>query len=234
MSSDQCGHGSLPGCGRSINRYGDHTAACPRSGLLQKRAKPLERAWVRVTREGVGADGQVVPQQWLAHTTAAISSQDRRRLDFVVYGADPRGRVLCCDATLVSPVCRDGSVHARADSEAGVCMRRACRRKRRRYSELLQPGPEELVVLACEVGGRWHRAAIEFVKRLVTIRVRRAPRLLRASAAQAWSRRWWSLLSVACQDVVSASLVEGRHAPSTSPAGFNEPPLADVLTDAAR
>ena len=51
----------------------------------------VERAWVRVAREAVGpADGQVVPQQWLAHTTApTVRSDDRRRLDLVVYGATP-------------------------------------------------------------------------------------------------------------------------------------------------
>ena len=31
----------------------------------------------------------------------------------------------------------------------------ARRRKRERYPELLRPGPQRLVVLACELGGRW-------------------------------------------------------------------------------
>ena len=69
----------------------------------------MERAWVRVAREAVGADGQVVPQQWLAHTTAPhMDPSDRRRLDLVIYGATPLGEVLCCDATLVSPLTRTG------------------------------------------------------------------------------------------------------------------------------
>ena len=35
--------------------------------------------------EAVGAEGQVVPQQWLAHTTATgVPTEDRRRLDLVV------------------------------------------------------------------------------------------------------------------------------------------------------
>ena len=46
---------------------------------------------VRVAREAVGAEGRVVPQQWLLHTTApGIPADDRRRLDFVLYGAARR------------------------------------------------------------------------------------------------------------------------------------------------
>ena len=58
------GHGCL------VDAYGDHHAACPCTGLLARRAKPLEHAWVRVARETVGPEGQVVPQQWLARTLA--------------------------------------------------------------------------------------------------------------------------------------------------------------------
>ena len=57
------------------------------------------------------------------------------------------------------------------------------------------------------MGGRWHREALRFVHNLVTFRARRAPLRLRASAAEAWARRWWGLLSVAGQDAVAASLL---------------------------
>ena len=56
--------GPRPGCGQRVDAYGDHALACPRTGLLARRAKIVERAWVRVAREAVGPDGQVVPQQW--------------------------------------------------------------------------------------------------------------------------------------------------------------------------
>ena len=64
LSLNKCG--PSPGCAGSLDAFGDHTLACPRSGLLARRAKVLERAWVRVAGEAVGAEGQVVPQQWLA------------------------------------------------------------------------------------------------------------------------------------------------------------------------
>ena len=54
-----------PGCGRLVDEHGDHALACP-TGLLARRAKVVERAWVRIAREAVGPYGQVVPQQWLA------------------------------------------------------------------------------------------------------------------------------------------------------------------------
>ena len=66
LCSDRCGPD--PGCGGRVDALGDHALACPRTGLLARRAKVLERAWVRVAREAVGPEGQVVPQQWLAHT----------------------------------------------------------------------------------------------------------------------------------------------------------------------
>ena len=111
LSSRRCG--PSPGCGAQVDAFGDHTLACPRTGLSARRAKILERAWVRVARKAVGADGQVVPQQWLAHTTAPnVDPADRRKLDLVIYGATPLGGALCCDATLVSPLTRTGQHRA--------------------------------------------------------------------------------------------------------------------------
>ena len=127
--------------------------ACPRTGLLARRAKILERAWVRVAREAVGADGQVVPQQWLAHTTAPnVDPADRRRLDLVIYGATPLGGALCCDATLVSPLTRTGQPQPCAAATYGAALRMAERCKRAAYPELSMGGAQRLVVLGTEVG----------------------------------------------------------------------------------
>ena len=81
LSPNRCA--PSPGCGQQVDEYGDHALACPRTGLLARRAKIVERAWVRVAREAVGSDGQVIPQQWLVRTTApGVPADDRRRLDF--------------------------------------------------------------------------------------------------------------------------------------------------------
>ncbi len=57
----------------------------------------------------------VVAQPWLARPTAEVRADDRRRLDMVVYSANPHGYALCCDATVVSPLRRNGTVHSRSD-----------------------------------------------------------------------------------------------------------------------
>ena len=161
-----CG-GPTPGCGGRVDAYGDHALACPRTGLLARRAKTVERAWIRVARKAVGPEGQVVPQQWLVHTTApGVAATDRRRLDFVVYGATPLGGALCCDATLVSPLTRTGTPHAGTAGRDGAALLNAERRKRTAYPELLRGGPQELRVLASEVGGRWNADATALVRQL--------------------------------------------------------------------
>ncbi|CAE7938361.1 Nmt1 [Symbiodinium sp. KB8] len=72
-----------------VDALGDHALSMPQDGsACQTCQKLVERAWVRVAREAVGAEGQVVPQQWLAHTTAPdVPAGDRRRFDLVVDGA---------------------------------------------------------------------------------------------------------------------------------------------------
>ncbi|CAE7584665.1 unnamed protein product [Symbiodinium natans] len=222
--------GPAPGCGAQIDRLGDHALACPRTGLLARRAKVVERAWVRVAREAVGAEGQVVPQQWLVHTTApGVRAEDRRRLDVVIYGAMPNGSALCCDATLVSPLTRTAQPQPCTADVDGAALRAAERRKAATYPELRRQGPQKLLVLGSEVGGRFNSDAQQLVRDLVRLRSYRAPPALRAAASSGWTRRWWGMLSVAVQQAV-ASTALGQPWPqppeATSIAG---PPLDRVL-----
>ena len=141
-----------------------------------------------------------MPQQWLANTTApGVAPDDRRRLDFVIYGAAARGEPLCCDATLVAAIRRDGSPVAGAPERDGVVLATARRRKLARYPELARGGPHRLCVLAAEIGGRWNDDSQRLVQRLVASRAHRAPATLRGAAAQGWARRWWGSLAVAVQ-----------------------------------
>ena len=59
--------------------------------------------------------------------------------------------------------------------------------KEARYPELLQPGPQRLLVVGSEVGGRWHRNCEELLRLLVNARTPRAPGVLRASAAASYA-----------------------------------------------
>ena len=100
--------------------FGDHALSCPRTGLLARRARLVERAWCKVAREAVGPEAHMAPQQWLVNTTApGIAPDDRRPLDLVIYGAAPLGGALCCDTTLVSPLTRDGEPHRGVAAQDG-------------------------------------------------------------------------------------------------------------------
>ena len=183
-------------------------------------------------REAVGPEGQVVPQQWLVRTPApGVDPDDRRRLDFVAYGATQLGETLCCDVTLVSPLTRDGRPQPSSTTRDGAALAIAERRKRAAYPELPRRGPQRLCVLACEIGGRWNDESLRLVAQLVRSRTMRAPAPLRGAATQGWYRRWWGLLSVAVQNTLAATLLGSPpvHAPMP---GAQAPPLQDVLHDA--
>ena len=60
LAPGRCGSASEPACGRRIDAFG-HALACPRTGLLARRAKLVERVWCKVAREAVGPEGHVVP-----------------------------------------------------------------------------------------------------------------------------------------------------------------------------
>ena len=184
---------------------------------------------MRVAREGVGGNGQVVAQQWLCNTTApGVHARDRRRLDLVVYGASSRGETLCCDATVVSPLRRDGRDRPRAAAEDGASLAHARRRKERTYPELGQHGTS-LVVLGCEGGGRWKDEALDFVRRLARLRAAQAPAILRARVASAYTRRWWCLLGIAVQDALAATVLGLPTGPLAGCADSAGPFDADVV-----
>jgi len=222
-----CGQITGHGCRNQLDALGDHLAACPRTGLLARRANPLERTWTRVAREG-GA--RVAHKQLLRDTNVPLADpQDLRQLDMVAYGISRDGVPLCCDASMVSPLDRAGRPIPRAASTNAVAIARAEQRKRRRYPELINSPYGRLVVLACEVGGRWNEAALALVAQLAREKCRNAPALLRQAARASWLVRWWGLLSVAAQSALAATL--GGSAPLALGAlpGSDEPLLSEVL-----
>ena len=147
---------------------------------------------------------------------------------------EPWGGALCCDATLVSPVSRDGQSQGRSADTDGAALATATRRKEATYPELLRNGPQRLVVLGSEVGGRWGTGALALVRELVRLRRLRAPPALRHAAATASARRWWTQLSVAVQRATALSAA-GRAWPAASRAVADAPAFELVLdlTDAA-
>ena len=55
-------------CGQQVDQCGDHALAGPRTKLLARRAKTVERAWVRLAREAVGSEASHPPTVAGAHS----------------------------------------------------------------------------------------------------------------------------------------------------------------------
>ena len=140
---------------------------------------------------------------------AGIAASDARRLEVLVTGLPlHRGVPLAVDATLVASLHANGQAWANADAIDGVAIARAEQSKRETYPQLVGSSVARLTTMACETGGRWSKDALVFLRDLAAARAREAPAPLRAAAAAAWRRRWLTLLSVAQQDSLAASLVD--------------------------
>ena len=194
-------------CRGFLDEYGDHRAACSNSGVLASRALPLERAVARVCQEAGARVGRNVA---LSAMNLDVPVHDARRIEVVCNGLNLwHGAQLAVDATLVSPVTREGLPQAGAATHPGSALRNAARRKRRQtYPELDRSRRCRLVVFGLEVGGRWDSEAATFVRLLARARAAGTPTALRASAQAAWVLRWSGIISVAAQSALAATFLE--------------------------
>ena len=189
----------------------------PGSASPAKQSEPRARSC-----RSSGSRTQPPPASLRAIASASIS--------WFTVTAD--GGALCCDATLVSPLTRTGHPQPCTAEVDGAALRVAERRKRVAYPELSRGGPQKLLVLGCEVGGRWSAGAQRFVRDLVRLRALRAPPAVRAAASAGWSRRWWGTLSVAVQLAVACTAL-GRPWPAAPQPGPSDGPSLDRVLDLA-
>ena len=100
-------------CGRQLDVFGHHRAACSEAGVLGKRGFPLECAAAQVCRE---ASARVATNVFVRDMDlATFNALDGRRLEIVADGLTLwRGAQLAVDNTMVSPLRRDGSPKPRA------------------------------------------------------------------------------------------------------------------------
>ena len=115
----------------------------------------MESAVARICREGGARVSTNVMVRDLDLLGTSVT--DGRRLEVVADGLPLFGGAqLALDATLVSPLRRDGTARPRAAWVDGVALAEARRRKERTYPELSGEGGRAcLVVIVGEVGGRW-------------------------------------------------------------------------------
>ena len=217
-------------CQRPLDVFGDHVAACPRSGTLRQRGGPLERAAARVCRE---AGAAVATNVLVRDLNLQAARQDERRIEVIANGLLLwGGSQLAVDTTLVSPRTSAGAPRRRSGATAGAALADARRSKERTYPEFGRASRCRLVVLGIEVGGRWSAEAASFVRSLARARARAALPLQRAATIAAFVGRWSGLLSVAAARSFAASLLS---LPISNTANVDgEPPLlSDVLADLA-
>ena len=197
-------------CRRFLDLKGDHRAACAVCGVLSKRGFAFESAMARVCREG---GERVQFNSFLRDLNIGpVGVVDGRRIEVIANGLPLfKGAQLAIDTTIVCPVGRDSTAHARAADEDGVSLEQARVRKERRYPELNGVGGRaRLVVFALETGGRWSDEAWNFIHLLSKARARSDPKLLQRQAAIGWAKRWQSLLAVFAQKAFAASLPEQK------------------------
>ena len=100
--------------------------------------------------------------------------------------------------------------------------------KRRAYPELHGSPACTFLTLACETGGRWSKEVKNFVRALTTHKSEQYTRALRKSMKLAYTRRFWSLLSVAALKGITAS-VEGIGEIDDSGSFLQMPHFEEVL-----
>ena len=142
-----------------------------------------------------------------------------------------RGMPLFCDVTIVSTLSRTGAPRGSSHNIDGNIVEQANRRKRRTYRDVATSGSAHFLVLGMEVNGRWHQDTLQLIKQLAYHKSADAPSVLRKSAQQAWSRRWWNIVSVGCMKAVGEALLfERGPGPIHNIQDSNIPYLADVLS----
>lgn len=161
-------------CGRPLDAFGDHRAACATSGALRTRAVPIERTLARILREAGARVHMHVP---LAHMNLDPPPADGRAIEILAQGLPLwHGAQLAVDATLVSPVGRDGAAHPHAATTPATAITQATRRKRISvYPEFASQRRCRLVVVGLEIGGRWGIEAQSLVHSLAAAKARATP-----------------------------------------------------------
>ena len=102
-------------CGRRLDSFGHHRAACAEAGVSGRRGFPLECATAQVCREA----GARVATNVLVRDMdlAAFNALDSRRLKVVADGLTLwHGAQLAIDTTLIFPLRRDGQHLRRPDN----------------------------------------------------------------------------------------------------------------------
>ena len=176
-------------CGLPLDLLGDHRASYSAAGRLKWRAMPFERMLARVGREA----GARVRMHVLVRDldVPGVHPDDGRKIEVIMEGTPLYGgRQLAVDATLVSPLGRDGGVKFASDSVDGAALATARAKKETdTYADVVRSHRCQFLTAGMEVGGRWAPGFVGFLRALARFRAESAPARLRVGAKRWWYRR---------------------------------------------
>ena len=228
------GHCEGQSCCAALDAFGFHRTCCSRTGRLHGRQAAGLGPWRQVLGE---AGYRTRAERMMRDTNIPVRPDDNRRMDIVAApgargpGAH-NGRTLLCDLTITSPLTRTGAARPGSASANGRALRAAILKKRSTYSDVSSSGVAALLVLGCEVYGRWSDDAIGLVRQVARSKARKAPPALRKASTRAWTNRWWRIVGVGVQRAIGEALLLEAGAdliPSSSMS--EEPTLTDLVSD---
>ena len=159
------------GCQRTgaslLDSFGDHGAACTRTGELKRRGSAVERAWRPLWEE---APVQASEHPLVHDLVPTVPAWDGRQAGVFVRGMSiGSGRPVVGDMCMGSALHVNGTPYAHAATEDAKAIERLTRQKHNDYPELVASDRIRYVVLACEEGGRWGPDVFEVVSDLVRL-----------------------------------------------------------------
>ena len=114
---------------------------------------------------------------------------------------------------MVSALRSEGKPGRQSEAVDGATLTQVRRRKELTNPELTgEHGRTRLVVLTCEVGGRWSDEACLFIAGLARAKARSDPRAVKAVARRACHQRWSTLMACCGARAFALSLLERRAA----------------------
>ena len=142
-------------CYEGPDTHGHHRINDNRGGRWEARHKALVKAWRQVFTEA----GSFIPdrnaERQLRNIHMPVPSDNNRRIDIVAPCLNvARGLPLFCDATIISPISRNGRPRGGTSNRGGRLLDEAERANNNTYWEVENSGLGALYCLGVETYGR--------------------------------------------------------------------------------
>ena len=120
-------------------------------------------------------------------------------------------------------------------NEDGAALKRADNTNRNRdYPDVEASNQATLLSLGTETYGRWGQPCITLVRQLARLRCKDLPDFLQKSVQQACFSRWWNMLAVSVQRIVTESILRLNGSDLFEASEFISQLKLDTLLDQGR